>query len=362
MKKIIHTLLLIAGLLPFSADAQFYNGNLEAGNFAGWRAYTGSNSGGSLNLSTFVEGAVAGRHTIVTPANDPEVGAPINRVFPPLLPADTFSARLGNGSGGSQAEVLSFQVANFYPPSMMGFSMAFIGNQNHDGTDNYKNPFISIWVSRSNELVTSMNPGMLLADTTIHLDSLSSFFKTRGTGNRVYREWTRFELETLFPSLAGPWSEEKFTIYFATADCTDGGHFGYAYIDNVSTYSRTIASFTAPTTFSRSIAGSSIGSIKINGSASVAESFYSFDIVRCNSLGVPLFSAPTYTTESLVPPYSGFVPASMNLRPIFDAIVPSGYWASGAYYRIRLKTWNTGTDSEDSASRVIQCVGGFIME
>ncbi|OJV54426.1 MAG: hypothetical protein BGO31_09685 [Bacteroidetes bacterium 43-16] len=358
MKKILHTLLLLAGLTPFSAEAQFYNGNLESGTLAAWRAYTGSNSGGSLNLSTFVEGAVSGRHTIVTPANDPEIGATINRVFPPGIPSDTFSVRLGNGSGGGQAEILSFQVYNYYPPSMMGFSMAFIGNQNHNVATSYKNPFISIWVSRSNTLATSMDPGQLLADTTIRLDSLSSFFTTRGSGNRVYREWTRFELDDLFPSLAGPWSEQFFTIYFATADCTDGGHFGYAYIDNVSNYSRTVASFTAPATFSRSIAGSFIGSIRINGSASVAESSYSFEIVRCSASGVPLFGAPTYTTAT----YSGFVPSNLNLRPIFDMWVPSTYWVSDAYYRIKLKTWNTGTDSEDSTTRVIQCRGGFVLE
>lgn len=358
MKKIIHTLLLITGLIPFSADAQFYNGNLESGTLGGWRAYTGSNSGGSLNLSTFVEGVVPARHAIVTPGNDPIVGAPINRVFPRTIPADTFSVRLGNGSGGSQAEILSFLVSNYYPPSMMGFSMAFIGDQFHGGTTNHRNPFISIWVSRSNELATSMNPGQLLADTTILLDSLTGFFSPLGTDKKFYREWTRFELEDLFPSLAGPWNEEKFTIYFATADCADGGHFGYAYIDNVSTYSRTVASFTAPATFSQTVIGSFIGSIRINGSASVAESFYLFDIVRCNASGIPLFGAPIYTTAT----YNGFVPSNLNLRPIFNMLVPSGYWAPGSYYRIRLKTWNTGTDSEHTTSRVVQCVGGFVME
>lgn len=357
MKKIIHTLLLIAGLLPAHTYAQVFNGDLESGTLAGWRAYTGSNTGGSLNLSTFVEGVVAGRHTIVTPADDPQVGAPINRVFPRTIPADSFSVRLGNSSGGKQAEILSFQVANYVPPSVMGFSLAFIGNQYHPIADNYKNPFISIWVSRSNELATSMNTGQLLADTTILLDSLSGFFKTLGPGNKVYREWSRFELEDLFPSLAGPWSEEKFTIYFATADCSDNGHFGYAYIDNVSTYSKTIASFTAPATFSRTVAGSFIGSIRVNGSASVAESSYNFEIVRCNALGTPI-SPVSYTTATA----SGSVPANLDLRSIFNILVPSGYWVSGAYYRIKLKTWNTGLDSEHTTSRVTQCVGGFILE
>lgn len=344
MKKIIHKILLIAGLLPFSAHAQFYNGNLESGTLGGWRAYTGSNTGG-LNLSTFVEGVVPARHAIVTPGNDPLVGAPINRVFPPMTGPDSFSVRLGNSTTGSQAEILSFLVSNYYQPSLMGFSMAFVGNQAHGGSTVNQNAFISIWVSRSNNLATSMDPGLLLADTTIYLDSLNSFFRPLGTGNIVYREWTRFELEQLFPALAGPWSEQMFTIYFATADCDAGGHYGYAYIDNVSRNSKTIASFTTAPTFSVSPGGP----IVINGAASVAESNYRFKIAKCSPTGT-IMSAE-YTT----PNFPGFVPPGQNIRP-FIMGTPSGFFVPGQHYMLTLMTQNTGDASQNEMGRIIKCM------
>lgn len=346
MKKIIHKILLIAGLLPFSAEAQFYNGNLESGTLGGWRAYTGSNSGGSLNLTTFVEGVVPTRHTIVTPGNDPLVGTPINRVFPPMTGPDSFSVRLGNSSTGTQAEILSFLVSNYYQPSLMGFSMAFVGNQAHGGSTVNENPFISIWVSRSNNLATSMDPGLLLADTTIYLDSLNSFFRPLGTGKIVYREWTRFELEQLFPALAGPWSEQMFTIYLATADCSASGHYGYAYIDNVSRNSKTIADFTTAPTFS----SASGGPVIINGAASVAESIYTFRIAKCSPTGAPM-SSDYYTTT-----FSGFVPAGQNIRPFLMSATPPGFFVPGQHYKLTLMTQNTGDASQNEMSRIIKCM------
>lgn len=348
MKTLIKIAVILFCAIPLGLQAQsISNGNVRTGTFAGWRAYTGMNSGGMLNLSTFTEGIVMDRHRITTPANDPIVGAPINQIFPIMeIPNDTFSIKVGNSSGGRQAEIVSYKIPSYQlHHRLWGFSFAFIGSDLHSSGDIRQNPFLNVWVSTSDELVTSVDSGNLLGDTTIYLDS-SFYFRTLGTSITRYREWTRVELQDFFPALAD-YTGDDLTIYFATADCSAGGHYGYAYIDNVYGKSKTIANFT----MSSVIPAAPAAPIYINGAASVAESRFSFEIIKVNAAGVPLPGAITYSTETAVS-YTGFI-GSMNLRPVFDLVVPSGYFTPGRY-RLTLRTWNSGAASESSTSRVFK--------
>lgn len=322
------------------------NGNVELADFTNWKCYSGMNTGGTLNLSAFSLGIVPGRHTIMIPGIDPVVGSPyLNRTFPyqvygnapnPVF-HDSFSIRLGNTASGSQAEIVSYHINALN--ALDGFSIAMVLQNGHPGAL-ADNPFINYWVSTSDILSTSMNAGNLLGFQHIPASG-SSFFSPAASGI-VYREWTRINLLDAFPSLIANVGAPV-TIYFATADCSASGHFGYAYIDNVFSKSWTVSSFAAPTIF---VASS--GPITVDGRASVAESKYRWQIVKCNVSGVPIPGEPTYTTAY----YSGFV-VPVNLHPIFSTIVPASYFVAGTYYRITLLTENDGSGSLSLSNRVL---------
>lgn len=340
MKKILITLL---ALLPAISWGQAYiNGNVELEDFTNWKCYTGMNTTGTLNLSTFVPGIVPGRHTLMRPGPDPVVGSPyLDRTFPyqvfgnapnPVF-HDSFSIRLGNNGTGRQAEIVSYRISAL--SALDGFSIAMVMQNGHP-TATAENPFVSYWVSRSDVLASSMDAGNLLGVQQVPANG-STYFRHAG-GDVVFREWTRINLLTAFPSLVTSVGAPV-TLYFATADCQASGHFGYAYIDNVFPKSWTVSAFTAPATFSISS-----GNIFVDGMASVAESKYRWQIVNTTAM-----SAPTYTTSY----FSGFVGGGINLRPVFDAIVPSGYFIPGNNYKITLLTENDGSGSLAQSFRTL---------
>ncbi|WP_157977133.1 hypothetical protein [Taibaiella helva] len=358
MKRIIQLIALLTLSAPLSTNAQLgINGNVELGTWDGWRLYTGPNSGGSLVLSSFTEGYVAGRHAIVTPGDDDWVGAKIKRVFPNVVgPNDTFAIKIGDEIGNGNAEIVSYRIANYYLHRQgWGFSLAFIGQNGHSSAPG-SNPAITMWVSKSDNLATSMNPGNLIGDTTIHIGEDKVLIGGRHYFQSVsdiqYGEWARFELKDLFfnPDL---FTVDSITVYFAVSDCAPGPHWGYLYIDNLYRESRTFPGFTLA---SPTFPPASSGPITINGTSSVAESTYWWTIVRSNAAGDPMMGAPVFSTQTAIMPLPPpVIPGNLNLRPVFNTIVPSGYFSTEKYYRLTLVTKNTGEFSRNEKWRVIKC-------
>ena len=226
MKKLF--LLFILIISAFSGYSQSCpNGNAEYGNFTGWQAWTGYNpinNNGVLNLSTFTPGFVASRHAVMTPGADPIIGSGL-----PKVQQGNYAFRLGDTSANTQAQILSFTFTVTSGNKFFPFSYAMVLQSAHATAS--QNAFFSYWISKSGTLngsdaAPNLIPGTLqkfMGDTTNPFFSVMSHWG----GPVAYKVWQQQCMD--LSNYVG----QTLTIYFATAGCNQGTHFGYAYIDAV---------------------------------------------------------------------------------------------------------------------------------
>jgi len=270
MRKItLLTFLLFAVLF---AAGQCPNGDAEMNNFTNWNGYTGLNTGGVLNLSTFTPGIVNDRHTIVSRGNnDPIVGAAI-----PLVAEGNYAIRLGNSNVGSQAEILSY---TFTVPAQFSFRYAMV-LQDPTAHAMSEKPFFSYWVSKTADLASSNTAQNLIASKKFISDVTNPFYKNTiyQGGALVYKEW---ETECV-PALSA-YVGEQVTIFFATADCSQAAHFGYAYIDGLCKANEPEPQFVGPAVLCNKDAP-----VIFDGSATLNETDYIWTIAECDANGVDI--------------------------------------------------------------------------
>jgi hypothetical protein len=313
MKKLI--ILLAFMLLNMTyAYAQCPNGDAETGNFSNWQTYIGSNTTGTLNLSTFTPSLSPNQHTVVGIGNDPVVGAGL-----PMVGEGSNAFRLGNSAANSGAEIMSY---TFTAGSSISFMYALVLQAAHD--DSFINGFFSYWVSRTNDLASSTAPGNLVIDPVkINGSAIDPFFQVMSfNGDPLsWKEW-----QTLCLTIPSQYIGQQLTIYFATADCRDGGHFGYAYIDALCKPVPPVPVLTGP-----SVVCNIEDSLLFSGSRTSNESQYVWlayeSDAQGNSIGSPPFGvvrngqAGTYDLQSNMP----------NLQ-------------NGHYYTVKLRVRNCSSD------------------
>ena len=196
------------------------NIDFETGNMNGWVRKTG------FHPLWNVTGCCPnnnGAQAIVTGNNlDPYGGFPI--VFPD---GGTFSLRLGNNALGGVADRIeqTFSVT----PQNANFIYRYAVVLNDQGHPVAQQPAFTI------EMIDSTGFQVPCTFYTVAAASnIAGFFTssvTAGSPNApvVYRPWTSVAVD-LTPSMG-----QVVTLRFTTYDCSQGGHFGYAYIDGVCT-------------------------------------------------------------------------------------------------------------------------------
>jgi gliding motility-associated-like protein len=224
MKISFITFLLV--LLSATAFTQVVNCppniDFEGGNFANWQCFTGATRDSSgVNLINLVPSApTLGRHEIITrtstPTNDQYGG------FPRLCPyGGDYSVKLGNNNSGREAEGLSytFQI----PSSADTFSLTYYYAVVFEdpGHSNYEQPrfFVTAYDVVSGALINCASFNY------ISNGSIPGFQVSTTDPGVLYKNWTPTTID--FSGLGG----RTVRLEFKTADCTLGGHFGYAYVD-----------------------------------------------------------------------------------------------------------------------------------
>lgn len=198
-----------AGLCPS-------NLNFESGDFTGWECRTGSASN-ALPLPTV--GIVPGRHTIISAAT---AGTDPYGRFPEMCPnGSNYCVKLGNAQVGGLAESISYTYS--IPASLTVFSMLFhyaivLQNPNHTAAQQPRFRARIIDVSTG-------NPINCVDFDFISSGSLPGFLPSPVTPGVVYKDWTPISINL------NAYIGRTIKIEFVTADCTPGGHFGYAYLD-----------------------------------------------------------------------------------------------------------------------------------
>lgn len=247
MKKIV--ILLFLSLLTQLAISQACgpcdNMDFEDGNLNCWTGFTGKSdyyNGACLKkilgicvkrekipyVNNSTPGMVPGRQTIVGSGPDPIFVNPAtlnqNNPF-----TGNSSVKLGNEQSGSQAESIerTFMVSaankifTYYyaivmqDPGHGRDEQPFFRIEMYDGGGN-KIPCGSYWVQAGSGL-----PGFASADATVP----GYFGGGTMTQSIIYKRWTQVSVDL------NAYIGQNVRIKFTTGDCTQGAHFGYAYID-----------------------------------------------------------------------------------------------------------------------------------
>lgn len=188
-------------------------GDFENGTVPSWTGYTASNTGLNNfinNTVTFTTGVVSGRHTIMTTGNDPVVNA-VNKVH-----LGNYSLRLGNNSSNAEAERVAKTITVTGTCLSFWYALIFEDPSHPSG----QQPFFMFRILDNNGNVIH---------SYIREASTDPFFTALGGGSTVvYRDWTKYEV-----NLGCQYIGKDITIEFTNADCYQGAHYGYTYIDDV---------------------------------------------------------------------------------------------------------------------------------
>jgi gliding motility-associated-like protein len=237
MKKIVFLLCCFALFKTATAQPTTCPPNIdfESGDFSFWQCMIGStrvqNGQNVINLSP--SDPVKGRHEIITATGAPQLD--FYGKFPMLCPyGGGMSVKLGNEQVGSQAEGLSYTFT--VPTTVDTFTFTYFyavvfEDPNHA---HYEQPrFFVTAYDVATGLVVNCASFDYVSNGTI-----PGFEVSPVRNNVLFKRWSPASLQ--FAGLAG----HTVRLEFKTADCTLGGHFGYAYVDVGSACSNILA--TAP--------------------------------------------------------------------------------------------------------------------
>lgn len=218
------------------------NLDFSALNFNGWFGSYGTSNCNPLQIAGYNQGAnnaVTGEHTIMTGGTDPTLP-----FIPCVRPGSSSSVRLGNDGTGAHAARISqtFKVNPVNPFVVYDYAIVLedAGNT-HTAAEQ---PYLKIRMKDANGQLISCatvdvngsSVGAGLRDTTFTVPDTSFLCTVFGicfpiqVGPYRFKDWTR----VIIP-LAG-YENQDVTLEFTTADCTQGGHFGYAYISGLCDY------------------------------------------------------------------------------------------------------------------------------
>jgi gliding motility-associated-like protein len=203
------------------------NIDFESGTFTNWTCYTGSVAAvGGQNVITLSPsgGPVTNQHTMFTAGQgnkyDPFGGFPVN-----CPNGSGHSIKLGNNSGGGQAEGISYEFTipfgqNIY--SLIYHYAVVFQDPNHQI---FQQPRLEIEI-------TNVTDNLLIdcsSFTFIPVGSLLPGFFVSPTQQDTTNVWCK-DWSAVSINLNGN-AGKTIRLFFKTADCTFTRHFGYAYID-----------------------------------------------------------------------------------------------------------------------------------
>lgn len=211
------------------------NLDFEKGDFSGWECFTGKATvSGTKNVIVLnPSGMVAGQHEIITAATAPRKDPYGN--FPVFCPyGGKYSVKLGNSASGAEAEGLSYTFT--VPTTIDTFTFTYFyavvfQNPSHSLHEQPRF-FVTAYDVATGSVINCASYDYVSNGT------LPGFEKSAVDSGVLYKNWSPTSLQ--FAGLGG----RSVRLEFKTADCTLGGHFGYAYVDVGSGCSNILA--TAP--------------------------------------------------------------------------------------------------------------------
>lgn len=201
------------------------NIDFEDGNFTNWECFIGNTTtSGSQNIiNLFPSAPVPGRHEIMTASSTPSLD--FWGGFPKLCPyGGGYSVKLGNDGVNAEAEGLSytFTVPSNVDTFTLTYFYAVVLEEPGHAVIQQPRFFVSAYDVATGAEVSCASYNYIANG------SIPGFQVSQVRRDVLYKDWTPASLQ--FAGLAG----RTVRLEFKTADCTLGGHFGYAYVDVVS--------------------------------------------------------------------------------------------------------------------------------
>lgn len=196
------------------ANGPCVNADFEEGTLNGWDMYTGSVNSNPAEMTgasqIFTPGA---QHTIMTPGVDPVAGIPTTNPN-----GGNFSLRLGDGTG-TGGLAASVRQTFMVDPSNAVFTYSYaVVLEDPSGHSYGEKPFFKVNLYDQNGAQIACGEYEVVANS-----GLDASWVNYGGG--WYRNW-----QTVFAPL-NAYIGQNVTIEFITGDCSQGGHYGYAYVD-----------------------------------------------------------------------------------------------------------------------------------
>jgi len=213
MQSIKWLLLLITSI----GFAQCPNIGFEQSNFSNWVGSRGS----CCPIVMTNLGIVANRHTITS-----GIGTDINtcNVVPVVAPGSVFSARLGNDDVNAEAEGLSYNFTVTPQSNLISYQYAVVFED--PGHTPQEQPRFEASIVRANGTVVACT--QFTATAAGNLPGFQSCSRVDAIGQQIfvrYKNWSTIAADV------SAYMGQTLTLRFRTGDCSQGGHFGYAYID-----------------------------------------------------------------------------------------------------------------------------------
>ena len=223
VSKVLLLLLVLSGSSKLSVAQCPLNLDFEQGDFTNWQCWTGtfvSPSAITLNPSL----PTANRHEMLTTFPAPGNGLDPYGFFPQNCPNGSgHSIRLGNATGGGQAEGVSYTFT--IPAGQNQFNLIYNyavvlndGGATHD-TTNQPRLLIRVMNVTDNRVITCSSFPFIVGG------GLSGFFPSPINSSVLCKDWAANSI-----TLDGN-AGKTIEIFFVTTDCGFTAHFGYAYID-----------------------------------------------------------------------------------------------------------------------------------
>lgn len=237
MKKIIFLVCLFALFQTAFSQGSTCPPNIdfEAGDFSFWQCMIGvtRSVNGVNEIDLRDSGPVKGRHEIITASSAPQVD--FYGKFPVLCPyGGGMSVKLGNDDYGAEAEGLSytFTVPTTVDTFTFTYFYAVVFEDPNHAPHQQPRFFVTAYDVATGQVVSCASFDY------VSNGAIPGFEVSPVGSNVLFKRWSPASLQ--FAGLQG----HTVRLEFKTADCTLGGHFGYAYVDVGSACSNILA--TAP--------------------------------------------------------------------------------------------------------------------
>lgn len=218
------TLCLLACVYTIAAIAQCpTNLDFEEGTLDHWQCSVGNTTSNRID-SNFIHLTpslpIAGRHEIVSAASAVKKDPYGN--FPTLCPyGGKYSVKLGNEQVNAEAEGISYTFkipADVDTLTFTYFYAVVFQDPKHDAFDQPRF-FVTAYDVLTGDVINCASYDY------VSTASLPGFTLSKVNANVWFKNWSPVSLQ--FFGLSG----REVRLEFKTADCTLGGHFGYAYLD-----------------------------------------------------------------------------------------------------------------------------------